>query len=176
MTNINYDAVREHIKNSHPESVIMLGCDSVRVKKHGVWYARYSTVVCIRRATGEGKSVMYHGSKIFGGSVTMRDYGKVIRSGKIANLKMRLMQEVTFVLEAFDNLHEDIGDRPYEIHIDINSREDAESHIALAEARGYVMGMTGGKAPEFKPNALAASFAADAHAHGLFNETTVQYN
>lgn len=169
MTNINYEAVREHIRNSSQESIIMLGCDSVRIKRQGVWHARYSTVVCVRKATGHGKDVMFHGCKVFGGSVTMRDYGKVIRSGKIQNLKMRLMQEVTFVLEAFENLHEDIGDRPFEIHLDINSREDAESNVALSEARGYVMGMTGGKAPEFKPNALAASFAADAHVHGLFD-------
>ena len=52
------------------------------------------------------------------------DYGKVIKSGKLANLRLRLMQEVTFVLEAFENVHEAIGDRPWEIHIDINGRPE----------------------------------------------------
>ncbi len=163
---LDYAAINAHIRTSTPHSVIMIGCDSVRTRKHGRDFARYSTVVCIRRATGEGANVMYHGSKVFAASVTLPDYGRVIRSGKLANLKMRLMQEVTFALEAFENVYEAIGDRSFEIHLDINSRPECESHVALADARGYVMGMTG-REPEFKPNALAASFAADAHAHGL---------
>jgi hypothetical protein len=108
---------------------------------------------------------MYHGSKVFGASVRLPDYGKVIKSGKIANLKVRLMQEVAFALEAFENIHEAIGDRPFEIHLDINSRPECESNVARSEARGYVLGVSG-KEPEFKPYALAASFAADALAHG----------
>ena len=165
---LDYDAIKEHIANSHPESVIMIGCDSVRKEHKGIGSALYSTVVCIRRASGSGNDIMYHGSKIFGASVRLPDYGKVIRSGKIANLQMRLMQEVTFALEAFENLQYDILDRPWEIHIDINSDTQAESNVALAAARGYVMGVTG-KEPNFKPTALAASFAADLHAHGHFN-------
>lgn len=166
---LDYDAINKHIRNSSPNSIIMIGCDSVRKGPPGKTWANYSTVVCIRRATGEGKDIIYHGSKVFGASVRLRDYGKVIRSGKLANLKMRLMQEVAFALEAFEHVHEAIGDRPFEIHLDINSRPECESHIAMAEARGYVMGMTGGREPAFKPYALAASFAADAHAHGLLN-------
>ncbi len=169
MLNLNYDEINGFIRASSPNSVIMIGCDSIRIKHKGVPSARYSTVVCVRKATGEGKNIMYHGSKVFGTSVILPDYGTVIRSGKMKNLKMRLMQEVTFALEAFEHTYEAIGDRPYEIHLDINSRPECESHVAMKEARGYVMGMTGGQEPEFKPNALAASFAADAHVHGLLN-------
>ncbi len=165
---INYDEVNEYIRNSTPESVILLGCDSVRIKKRKGWNARYSTVVVIRNATGSGKDLVYRGCKVFGGSCTLPDYGRVIRSGKLANLKLRLMQEVTFVLEAFENVWEAIGDRHFEIHLDINTRPECESNIALTEARGYVMGMTGYE-PEFKPDALAASFAADAYVHGLIH-------
>ncbi len=165
---IDYDEVREFIRNSTAESVVLLGCDSVRIKKPKGWTARYSTVVVIRNATGKGKDLMYHGCKVFGGSCTLPDYGRVIRSGKIANLKMRLMQEVTFVLETFEQVWEAIGDRHFEIHLDISSRPECESNIALKEARGYVMGMTGYE-PEFKPDALAASFAADAYVHGLIH-------
>lgn len=166
--NLDYGIIREFIRNSSPQSIVMIGCDSVRKQpKVGRAKARYSTVVCIRRATGEGQNVMFHGSKVFGASVVLPDYGTVVRSGKLKNLKMRMMQEVAFALEAFENIHEVLEDRHYEIHLDISSRPECESHVALAEARGYVMGMTGGKEPNFKPNALAASFAADAHAHGL---------
>ena len=163
---LDYDCINEYIRNSHPESVIMIGCDSVRKETKGKAHALYSTVVCIRKTDGGG---IYRGCKVFGGSVKLRDYGIVERSGKLKNLKMRMMQEVTFALEAFENTWEAIGDRPFEIHLDINGRPDAASHVALQEARGYVMGMTGGIAPEFKPNALAASYAADQWAHGLLN-------
>lgn len=164
---LNYAEINAYIRRSSPNSVIMIGCDSLRKETKGTAFASYSTVVCIRRATGEGKNVMYHGSKVFGATVRLPDYGKVIRSGKLANLKTRMMQEVTFALEAFENIHESIGDRPFEIHLDISSRPECESHVAMADAKGYVMGMTG-REPEFKPHALAASFAADAHVHGVF--------
>ena len=53
-----------------------------------------------------------------------------------------------------------------ESQLDMASDHEWESNVAMAEARGYVLGVSG-KEPDFKPNALAASFAADAHAHGL---------
>lgn len=162
-----YDEIRDHIEASTENSIIMIGCDSVRRQPPGERpNARYSTVVCIRRATGEGHSIMYHGCRVFGASVVLPDYGRIIRSGKIANLQARLMQEVTFALEAFGEIYEAIGDRPYEIHLDINSRPECESYVAMSAAKGYVLGITG-QEPAFKPNALAASFAADAHVHGF---------
>lgn len=162
---LDYEEIKQYIRASHPESVIMIGCDSIRREVRGQAYALYSTVVCIRRASGSGKDILYHGSKVFGASVRLRDYGKVVKSGKLENLKLRMLQEVTFALEAFDGVQDAIGDRPFEIHLDINSRPECESHVAMAEAKGYVLGVTG-REPEFKPYALAASFAADAHAHG----------
>ncbi len=165
---LNYDEVNAYIRASTLNSVVMIGCDSLRKGGENGATARYSTVVVIRKATGEGRDIMYHGCKVFGASVTMRDYGQIIRSGKVANLKTRMMQEVTFALDAFANVCDAIGDRPFEIHLDISSRPECESNVAMADARGYVMGMTG-KEPAFKPYALAASFAADAHVHGLIN-------
>lgn len=166
--NLDYDEVREYIRNSSPESVVMIGCDSVRKQSKGKASARYSAVVCVRKATGHGDDIMYHGSKVFGASVVLPDYGVVERSGKLKNLKMRMMQEVTFVLEVFDNIQDVLDDRPFEIHLDISSKEDCESSVAMSEARGYVRSMSG-REPKFKPYALAASFAADAHAHGLLD-------
>lgn len=163
---LNYDEINAFIRRSTMQSVVMIGCDSVRKWSKGKGSALYSTVVCIRKATGDAENLMYHGCKVFGASVMLPDYGRVIRSGKMANLKTRMMQEVTFALEAYEHTYKAIGDRHFEIHLDINSRPECESHVAMADARGYVIGMTG-KEPEFKPFALAASFAADAHAHGL---------
>lgn len=164
VTGLDYEEIRRYIRESTPESVVMVGCDSVR---KGKGEAVYSTVVVIRRASGSGKGVMYHGCKVFGAAVKLPDYGRVEKSGKIFNLKQRLLQEVALTLEAVENIYEAIGDRPFEIHVDINENDSYESSKALSEARGYVKGMTGIE-PAFKPNALAASFAADAHAHGVF--------
>lgn len=161
---LNYNEIRRYIRDSHPESIVMIGCDSVRKEIRRKAFATYATVICIRKAEGGG---IYRGCKVFGGSCKLPDYGVVLKSGKIANLKARLMQEVAFALEAFEQVYEAIEDREWEIHLDINSRDNTESHVALQEARGYVMGMTGGRCPEFKPNSLAASFAADQVAHGL---------
>lgn len=160
---LNYEIIKRFIRDSHLESVIMIGCDSVRKASGKKATAIYSTVVVIRKASGSG---VFHGCKVFGASVRLPDYGRVIKSGKLANLKLRLLQEVTFALEAFDGVQEAIGDRPFEIHLDIASDPRWESNIAMADAKGYVMGVTG-RQPNFKPTALAASFAADAHAHGL---------
>lgn len=169
MLEFNYsnEYIEEYIKSSHPESIIMFGCDSTRHETKGKAWANYATVVCVRNASGPEGDIIYKGSKVFGAIEKLPDYGRVIRSGKIANLKMRLMQEVTFVLEAFEMFYPSVEERHFEIHLDINSRRDTESNAALKEARGYVMGMTGGIAPEFKPNALAASFAADMWSKGL---------
>lgn len=163
---LDYGAIRLYIEKSSKESIIMIGCDSIRRLVHGKSVAKYSTVVCIRNATGTGKDVIYRGSKVFGGSVTLPDYGVVNKSGKIENLKQRMLKEVEFALEAFEKVRDVIGGRHVEIHLDINPNENYQSNQALAEARGYVMGMTGME-PEFKPYALAASFAADAHVRGL---------
>lgn len=159
---LDYGLIKQYIRDSHPESVVMIGCDSVRKARNGRAWANYATVVVIRKASGAG---VFHGCKIFATSMTLPDYGKVIRSGKLANLKLRLLQEVTFALEAFDGVQDAIGDRPFEIHLDIASDPRWESNVAMSDAKGYVMGVTG-REPNFKPTALAASFAADAYAHG----------
>jgi predicted RNase H-related nuclease YkuK (DUF458 family) len=163
---LDYGTIKRFIRASHKDSVVMVGCDSVRKavsdKKAS---ALYSTVVVVRKASGSG---VFHGCRVFGTSVRLPDYGRVIKSGKLANLKLRLLQEVAFALEAFEGIHDAIEDRPFEIHLDIASDPEWESNVAMSEARGYVLGMTG-REPKFKPTALAASFAADAHAHGLLH-------
>ncbi|MEE8372811.1 MAG: ribonuclease H-like YkuK family protein [Dehalococcoidia bacterium] len=164
---LDYEVIKQFIRNSHAESVVMIGCDSVRKASGTKATALYSTVVVVRKSSGHG---VFHGCKIFGTSVRLPDYGKVIRSGKLANLKLRLLQEVTFALEAFDGVQEAIGDRPFEIHLDIASDPRWESNVAMNDAKGYVLGVTG-REPNFKPTALAASFAADAVAHGMEVDT-----
>ncbi len=164
-TPVSYEELAQEIRDSHPDSKVYFGCDSVRKEAHGKASAVYSTVVCLHRATGGG---VYRGCKVWDAMVRLPDYGKVIKSGKLANLRQRMLQEVTFTLEAYDNLQDAIADRHWEIHIDINSDKNAESHQAYNDAMGYVIGVTGQK-PRFKPDGPAASFAADAAAHGTLH-------
>lgn len=165
MLDFDYAEIKRFIRNQHPDSRVYLGCDSVRNEVRGKTFAVYSTVVVVHKAEGGG---IMRGCKVFTSTVRLPDYGKVIRSGKMANLKARMMQEVAFTLEAFDGLMDVLEDRHWEIHVDINSDENAESHVAYNDARGYVLGVTG-KEPKMKPDGPAASFAADAAAHGWIN-------
>ena len=87
MSKLNFNEIREYITNSYEESIVMIGCDSRRYRKSGKWVADYATVVCIRKASGFGSDVLYHGCRVFADRRTLPDYGVVQRSGKIKNLR-----------------------------------------------------------------------------------------
>ena len=58
------------------------------------------------------------------------------------------------------DLAESIGDRHFEVHLDINSNVLYGSSIVVNQAIGYVKG-TCNVEPMIKPDAFAASYAAD---------------
>ena len=62
--------------------------------------------------------------------------------------------------ELYLELAESIGERHCEVHIDINPNEKHGSSCVIQEAVGYIRGMTG-VTPKVKPEAWAASIAAD---------------
>lgn len=163
---MNFDAICEYIENSNPNTKVLIGCDSKRFRKtingKTEWYAKYARMIVVHNHDDAG---IGKGAHLFSDIRVMRDYGKVIKSGKIVNLRQRLMQEVTFTLEVYDEIWEATGDREMQIHVDINSDESAPSNIALKEAAGYVYGVTGIR-PTFKPDSPAATYAADARANG----------
>ena len=65
----------------------------------------------------------------------------------------------------YQQLEEELLERDVEIHLDINESPEYGSNCALSQAKGYVTGVTG--LPVFaKPEAFAASYAAD---HGVRN-------
>lgn len=132
------------IMDSSPESSIYIGCDSIRFKKDRKWMARYSVVVVLHIDSK-------HGCKLFHHTKVLPDYG---------NLRQRLMQEVQMVTEVALELLPFIENRHVEIHIDINPAPQHKSSVALKEAIGYVMGMTG-REPVLKPDAFAATHASD---------------
>ena len=148
MRKINLDQVKEFIESQTPETKIYLGCDSERFKMDGVWYADYIIAIVVH-INGN------NGCKIFGEIVRERDYDQ-----KINRPRYRLMNEVYKVSEMYLKLHESIGDRHVEVHLDINPNEMHGSNCVIQEAIGYIRG-TCNVIPLVKPNAFAASYAAD---------------
>ena len=149
MKNMDLDEVREFIRNTSDNTCIYIGADSERYcSKDNLWYADYTLAVVIHY---EGSK----GCKVFGRVETERDYDQ--RKDRPA---FRLMNEVYKVAQLYMDLIEAIGDRHCEVHLDINPDEMHGSSCVIQQATGYIRGMCG-FAPKVKPEAFAASYAAD---------------
>jgi predicted RNase H-related nuclease YkuK (DUF458 family) len=135
---------RQAIIDSRPDDNVYVGCDSIRFKKHGIWYARYATVIILHKEGSKGGRMFYD-------IQTMPDYGSI---------KQRMLNEVAFAVQHASDVIDVIGDRHFEIHIDINRSPKHKSNVALKEAAGYVLG-TFGFEPKFKPESWAATHCSD---------------
>lgn len=144
----NKEKVSEEIQNAPAGSKVYFGCDSRRYKrKNGEWWISYTNVIVIHLAEA-------HGCRVFGIVEKERDYS--------GSMKLRLVREAQKAVEMV-LAHEDdiiLGDVEYEVHLDVNSDDKFKSNVVLKEVFGYVIGMTGVE-PLFKPDAFAASCAAD---------------
>ena len=136
---------KQAIAASSKESSVYIGSDSIRFKKAGVWYARYSTVVILHLDSK-------HGCKLFHNTETYTDYGA---------MKQRLLNEVMFTVNIALELLDVIGDRHLEVHLDLNANPRHKSNVAVKEGLGYVHGQLPGVQVEIKPNGWAASSCAD---------------
>jgi predicted RNase H-related nuclease YkuK (DUF458 family) len=144
---IDLDEVKAFIESCGPDTKIYLGCDSEKVKMNGVWYADYIIAIVVHI---DGKS----GCKIFGQIERERDYDQQKNKPR-----MRLMTEVYKVAEMYLALSAIIAN-DIEVHLDINPDLMHNSSIVVNEAIGYIKGMCN-VVPLVKPNAFAASYAAD---------------
>lgn len=145
---LNLEEIRQFISNTSEDTKIYIGADSERYNKKGLWYADYTLAVVIHH---EGR----RGCKVFGGIVTERDYDQ-----KKDKPSMRLMNEVMKVAQLYLDLADHVGDRHFEIHLDINPNIIHGSSCVVQQAVGYIRGMCN-VVPLIKPNAFAASYAAD---------------
>ena len=148
MRKIDLEEVRQFITAQSPETKVYLGCDSERFKLNGVWYADFILAIVVHI---DGK----HGCKLFGEVQRERDYDQ-----KVSRPRFRLMTEAYKLSELYLKLADVLEDRHVEIHLDINPSEKHGSYCALQEAIGYIRG-TCNVVPMVKPNAFAASYAAD---------------
>ena len=144
----NLNEVKSFIENTSDSTKIYIGSDSERHKRGGVWFSDTAVVVVVHY---DGK----HGAKVFGEVTTERDWDQ-----NKARPRMRLMSEAYKASDMYLKLAESIGDRHCEVHLDINPDEKHGSSCVIQEAVGYVRGLTG-VIPKVKPNAFAASIAAD---------------
>lgn len=142
------DEVKRFITAQSSDTSVYLGSDSERFRKDGVWWARYMTVVVVHIDSR-------HGCRVFGKVEEERDY-----DAKKNRPRTRLLNEAIKVTTLFQELEDVLIDRHVEVHIDINGKKEHGSNIVMQEAIGYVLGNTGIR-PKIKPQAWAASYAAD---------------
>lgn len=142
---MDWEKAKAAISASPEDSSVYVGADSIRYKgADKKFYARYSVVIVLHKSTRNG-------CQLFHNTIVLPDYG---------NLKQRLLTEVMYAIDAATAVVEEIGDRPFEIHLDINPNPRHKSNVAMKEALGYVQA-TFGKPPIFKPASFVATHAAD---------------
>jgi predicted RNase H-related nuclease YkuK (DUF458 family) len=148
MKPFDIEEVRRFISASSPETKVYLGADSERIKVDGKWYADYTLAVVVHI---DG----CHGCKVFGDIQREPDYDR-----KLSRPANRLMTEVYKISALCIELQDAIGDREYEVHLDINPDEQYGSSCVIGQAVGYIKG-TCQIEPKVKPQAFAASYTAD---------------
>ena len=144
---VNIQQVKEFVESCGSDTKIYIGCDSERYKIGKQWYADYVLAVVVH-INGN------NGCKIFGAVQKEMDFDQ-----KQNRPRMRLMNEVYKVAELYLDLASTIPN-DIEVHLDINPDETHGSSCVINEAVGYIRGMCN-VIPLVKPNAFAASYAAD---------------
>ena len=146
----NKQEVIDLLDQCSDETKIYFGCDSIRFKIKGQWYAEYTTVLVVHK---NGR----HGCKIFARVDTEKDTDQ--KAGRPFN---RMMNEAMRVSQLYLEYEDIVYDYclEHEIHLDINQDDIYGSSVAVKAASGYVQG-TCNIVPILKPTAYAASYAAD---------------
>ncbi len=148
MRKIDLEEVKKFIEEQSQTTKIYIGADSVRFRMNNKWYADYTLAIVVHI---DGR----HGCKIFGEVQRELDYDH-----KKSKPAVRLMNEVYKVSELFRSLIDVLENRYVEVHLDINPDEKFGSSCVVQQAIGYIKG-TCNVIPMIKPNAFAASYAAD---------------
>lgn len=145
---MNIEEVKQYIQEQSPETKVYIGADSERFLVNNQWHADYTLAVVVHKDGNRG-------CKIFGEIQRERDFDQ-----QRDKPRMRLMNEVYKVAELYMRLADVLEDRHVEVHLDINPDEHHGSSCVISEATGYIRGMCN-VVPMVKPNAFAASYAAD---------------
>ncbi len=133
------EEVREFIANCSPESAVYVGCDSRQLRDKTV----FVSVVVVHINSNNGAKVFWRIEKV----------------KKIDSIRQRLMEEVSRAVFIALSICDVVGNRPFEVHLDINPNPEHRSSIIVKEAVGYVLAQ--GLTPVLKPDSIAATTAAD---------------
>jgi predicted RNase H-related nuclease YkuK (DUF458 family) len=147
---INKEEVEVLLRSLNDETKIYFGCDSIRYKIRGRWYAEFTTVLVVHK---NGRN----GCKIFAQVDRERDFDQ--KASRPFNRMMNEAQRVAELYLEFEDIVYEYG-LEHEIHLDINQDDIHGSNVAYKAASGYVQGVCN-VVPFPKPSAWAASYAAD---------------
>lgn len=137
------EQIAKEIRESSPETAIYIGCDSKVYSEKGTKMIAFATVVIIHRDGNKGAKIH-----------------KSISTGHKMEMRQRLMKEVELAIEIGYKLIDDIGERPFQVHLDVNPDPRYASNSVVKEATGYVLGVFG-MPPILKPDAWASSAVSD---------------
>lgn len=144
---LDFDEVREFIENSSETTAVYIGCDSQLHRKRGKSRVSYARTIMVHIDGNKG-------CKLFGDVIVEQGNGA---------MEHRLFREVEIVLGVYEEIKDACGDRKFEIHLDVNPDPKYKSNSVLSATTGWVRGVTGID-PKVKPEAFAASYAADREA------------
>jgi hypothetical protein len=147
MKKFNFDEIQSYLDAQSDASKIYIGCDSSSYKRYNKNFADFYKVIVVHI---DG----CRGCKIFGEVDTEVDYN--LNKKKPLH---RLMTECYKVSELYLKLAE-LTNKEIEVHLDLNPSEKHVSSLVVSQAIGYIRG-TCNVIPLIKPNAFAASYAAD---------------
>lgn len=147
---IDFDKLRMLISESSLESSIYVGADSKTFKRDGTRHCAFCVSVVIHKDSK-------HGGKGYHQITIEPDHGDI----KAPDL--RLMNEVYKIMEVMDEISDSIGDRYYEVHLDVNPNPKYKSSKVMSQAMGLIRGCFGIE-PKIKPEAWAASTISDKYA------------
>lgn len=140
----DWKLIEAAIKRSHIYSTIYVGTDSKRKND----LISYATVIIIHHESNKGATVFK--------KVETEPAYMAAKEG----IRSRLMNEVYKAGTIACKVQEWVGDREFQVHLDINPNPKHKSSIVHKEAKGTILGYVGFE-PLFKPDAFAASCAAD---------------
>lgn len=144
-------------ENFGDEFEIFIGTDSQRVRRGRL--TLYATVICLY-TVGKGAHIIFTRTKRDDIGPTKKKVGN--RKGEDPNLFNRLWWEVDYTTQVANYLKENgvfVGHGVVQVHLDVSANPENKSNIAYKSAVGYVEAM--GYHARCKPEALAASYAAD---------------
>ena len=135
----DYEVVRLAIEKSSSESAVYVGCDSQRKKKK----ITYVTTIVIHHNGCNGATVFY-----------------AKQTERYIGFYPRLQGEIYKAAEVANVVKDMVGDRKFEVHLDLNPNDKFRSSKLVSEAKGAILGYIG-VMPKFKPDAWAASHCSD---------------